>query len=277
MFFCAGFFTATSVKSSDSTLFSNDSKLPISEIGELVDVTSSTISDKIKTMMLNSDNGTTEQKNHAVSDKKNVNEKDTIEKKHICNSNAELTINSLLREIAATHSMDDNCSIEDTEQKLMDPISENTNSLYGKKIVFIGYFKNNIALQVHKLLASKGYNVHVERSKTSTGDESFVFCGPFKKDINANKLVEWLHLHNFSEARLIKISDNAFEDTLYDFVNDESSIPSNVEKDIPEMQIEAQQEMSNYDLEKLSAELTQDEMMLLKQELRKVSQKKKNK
>jgi hypothetical protein len=43
-----------------------------------------------------------------------------------------------------------------------------------------------------------------------------------------------LRKHDFSEARVVKISEVAIEETLYDALNDSAGPPENAEKDIPE-------------------------------------------
>jgi hypothetical protein len=157
-----------------------------------------------------------------------------MDKKPAYDASSHVTIDSLLREIAASHATDDKCSIEKTTQDMSKPIQINQNSLHGKRIVFIGYFKNNIALEIQKLLTEKGYVVHVEASQTGSG-ESFIFCGPFKKGKNAEKLVKWLRKHDFSEARIVSVSDDSIEETLYEAINDDINLPENNEKNIPEM------------------------------------------
>lgn len=146
------------------------------------------------------------------------------------NEGNQITVESLLREMAISHDPQDDCSTTKTMSEInkqkMKPVTDR--SLYGKKVVFIGYFKNSVSLQIQKLLATKGYKTHVEMSKD--GHDSFVFCGPFKKDESAEALLKWLKLHDFSEARLISISKEAIEETLYDAMNDEGDeLPKNTE------------------------------------------------
>lgn len=150
------------------------------------------------------------------------------------NGGNQITVDSLLREMAISHDPQDDCS----ETKTLAEINKlkakpaTDQGLYGKKIVFIGYFKNSVSLQIQKLLATKGYKTHVEMSKD--GHDSFVFCGPFKKDESAAALLKWLKMHDFSEARIISITREAIEETLYDAMNDEGDeLPRNSETIAP--------------------------------------------
>lgn len=213
LFFCAGFFTGTSVYP-NMLDDSNPNKLSLSDVGVLLQEKSLEINDKLKDI---------------------VNMEESSHTSKI--GNDKISVDSLLREIASNHSAKDDCSVDKTaenmqrnESLLADNVSH---SFEGKALVFIGYFKNKIALQVQKLLLKKGYKAHVEMSRNQQ-NESFVFCGPFKKESNASKLSKWLLKHGFSEARVVSISNEAVEETLYDFMNDDSLLPENEEKDIPE-------------------------------------------
>ncbi len=147
---------------------------------------------------------------------------------------AQMSSDSLLKEIIASHSDHDDCSIEKTERNIQSPPPLNKDSLKGKKVVFIGYFKDNIALQIQQLLIQRGYKVHVEQSKTCLG-ESFIFSGPFKKKESADKLVNWLRSHDFSEAKVVNVIQAAVENALADSLDNNSTIPENDEKEIPEI------------------------------------------
>ena len=155
----------------------------------------------------------------------------------------QMSADSLLKEIIATHYDHDDCSIETTEKNIQSS-SLNKNSLRGKKVVFIGYFKDNVALQIQQLLVNKGYKVHVEKSKTCLG-ESFVFSGPFKKKESAEKLVDWLRSHDFSESRVVNVIQATVEDALSDSLDDNSSVPENDEKEIPEISKEELETLAN--------------------------------
>ncbi|MDR2765965.1 MAG: hypothetical protein LBB63_00670 [Holosporaceae bacterium] len=226
LFFCAGLFTGSTMYSIQTapptTAKADDSgeKITMDKVEGAVDTKSATISEKIMQMLSSATDAATSTISDAVSSKKRPE----------LDSSSQVTMNSLLREIAAAHAENDGCSPEKTMKQINDNKPLNLDSLQGKKVVFIGYFKNKIALQVQKLLTGKGYTVHVETSKA--GDhESFVFCGPFKKDVNAKRLVDWLQKNNFQEARVVSVSDNVVEETIYDFVNDDSDLPKNIEHD----------------------------------------------
>lgn len=146
---------------------------------------------------------------------------------------SQVSVNSLLKEIAASHAADDDCSVDKTQASLNVNKNVPETTLEGKRIVFVGYFKTNVALQIQRLLLQKGYQVHVEESRTSN-HESFVFCGPFKERKNAENLVTWLNSHNFADARVVKVERDALEETLFDASANNSDIPSNVEQNVPE-------------------------------------------
>ncbi|MDR1334074.1 MAG: hypothetical protein LBJ71_02540 [Holosporaceae bacterium] len=235
LFFCAGFFTGTTVfptlqsaavKSNDATDADSEKSVSLKEVESIVDSQSAGISDKILSILASAAESASSSLSDGGADKKAA--------AHPADMAAHVTVDSLLREIAATHATDDDCSAEATTKKINTPTPINPNSLHGKRVVFIGYFKNKIALEVQKLLTGKGYKTHVEVSRTGNG-ESFIFCGPFKKEKNADKLVKWLRKHDFGEARMVNISNNAIEETLYEAINDDVGPPENAEKDIPEM------------------------------------------
>ena len=157
---------------------------------------------------------------------------------------SQMSADSLLKEILASHSEHDDCSAEKTEKNIQSAAKYNKDSLRGKKVVFIGYFKDNIALQIQHLLINKGYKVHVEESKTCPG-ESFIFCGPFKKKENAETLVAWLRDHDFSEAKVVNIIQESVEKTIADTMDNDSTIPENEEEEIPEVNKEQLQNLAN--------------------------------
>jgi len=157
---------------------------------------------------------------------------------------SQISSDSLLKEILASHSEYDDCSPATTEKNIKSDTKYSKDSLRGKKVVFIGYFKDNIALQIQQLLVNKGYKVHVEQSKTCLG-ESFIFSGPFRKKENADKLVNWLKAHDFSEAKTINIIQESVEKTISDTMDDDSTIPENEEEEIPEVSKEQLQNLTN--------------------------------
>ncbi|MDR0580620.1 MAG: hypothetical protein LBG04_00685, partial [Holosporaceae bacterium] len=222
LFFCAGFFTGTTTlpaitaSPDKNTEDSATGGVSLESVEAAIDAKSASMSDKIMEILAS----TTETASSTISDVANHGKMLTGD------SSPHVSIDSLLREIAAGHATGDNCSPDNTIQKINVPTPVNPNSLHGKRVVFVGYFKNKIALEIQKLLIAKGYKPHLETSKTGDG-ESFVFCGPFKKEKNAQMLVKWLRKHDFSEARVVKISEVAIEETLYDALNDSAGPPEN--------------------------------------------------
>lgn len=236
LFFCIGFFTGSTatpgnlagdvISQINKDSAENMSKEAIAEkLGDVGDMKSAKISDKIMRIL-------------AAAGYKIENFSEIIKTKasktlsHKTNKGLEtepLSVDSLLREIASSHTPQDDCSYQKTMTEIQEhePVVDKT--LDGKKVVFIGYFKNAIAVQIQKLLTGRGYKTHVELSKSSDGQESFVFCGPFKKDDTANKLLQWLQTHDFTEARIISITKEAIEETLYDAINDGTGLPENDE------------------------------------------------
>lgn len=233
MFFCVGFFTGSNISTSDIVSIipkeaidkTKEQKIIAKNIGEITDAKSFTISDKILSI-LNAAGCATKGFSDIVQNNKASSRR--IEKNKIQNNN--VTIDSLLREIAATHHVNDDCSYEKTKHIINNTYPITDRNLFGKKIVFIGYFKNDIAAQIQELLVTKGYKVHVERSKSWDTDESFVFCGPFEKEKNASRLVEWLRKHDFGDARVIDIVKKVRENALFDTIKDNSdNMPINEE------------------------------------------------
>ncbi|MCR5225448.1 MAG: hypothetical protein K6C34_05160 [Alphaproteobacteria bacterium] len=244
LFFCAGFFTGSSMNSTASSVSSGtentSDKSTKDNVDALLDTKSETLSEKVMDLLASAADS-------AISTAENLtaeqNQGETSESE---NSDEQMTVDSLLREIASSHTSDDHCSPQTTQAQMDAPKPKNLQQgMQGKKIVFIGYFKNKIALQIQQLLQSKGYKTHVEISKAGEQNEAFVFCGPFKQEKNARKLVTWLRRHNFKEAHLISVSKEAIEETLYDFISEDSKLPTNAEKDIPEMSEDIENNQTN--------------------------------
>ncbi|MDR0555729.1 MAG: hypothetical protein LBG20_01800 [Holosporaceae bacterium] len=229
LFFCAGFFTGTTIfphssgGSKDEAATSAGDGISMDAVEAAVDTKSSSMSEKIMAIL----SSAAETASSSISGQKDL---------QAYGEETQVSIDSLLREIASSHAIDDDCSPLKTQAKMHSPSPINSNGLTGKRIVFIGYFKNKIALEIQTLLAGKGYRVHVEHSRTGE-NESYVFCGPFKKARTAKTLVTWLRKHSFSEARIVNVSSEAIEETLYDALNDDAGPPENVERDIPEMHL----------------------------------------
>ncbi len=235
LFFCIGFFTGSTVTPGTITeaisseikkdAGDNMSKEAIAQkLGDLGDVKSAKISDKIMGILAAA--GYTVENFSEIVKSKTSNAGKFSSKKKL-NNGSHLTVDSLLREMAISHDPKDDCSYEKTMKEIQEQSPVTEQPLQGKKVVFIGYFKNAIAGQIQKLLTGKGYKTHVEMS--NDGHESFVFCGPFKRDETANKLLKWLQAHDFSEARVVSISKEAIEETLYDAMNDGTGLPENDE------------------------------------------------
>lgn len=227
LFFFAGFYmgnTSTfglSSKTEATAENAGDKKITLQDINAQIAAQSNNISDKVMKIISNSADNISTSVSRAVTKINNQ-------------SISQMSTDSLLKEIIASHSDHDDCSVEKTEKNIQSPQPLDKNSLRGKKVVFIGYFKDNVALQIQQLLVGKGYKVHVEQSKTSIG-ESFIFCGPFKKKENADKLVDWLREHDFSEAKVVNIIQASVENTLADSLDDDSDVPENEEEEIPEI------------------------------------------
>ena len=140
-----------------------------------------------------------------------------------------ITIDSLLKKIAATHSLEDECS-HDRTLAVHEKSRTMENNLAGKKVVFLGYFQNETAAQIQKLLATKGYKVHAEHSLTKP-DESLVFCGPFAETESANKLADWLREHDFAEVKIVTIAKESEHEQSVRAITDEAgSLPENSER-----------------------------------------------
>lgn len=233
LFFFAGFFTGSNVRLSyaEQERYARN-RVPMKDVEKTINAESASLSEKIqKILSVATDTpikSTPETRNGSLGDESQV------------------SINSLLKEIAASHTTDDNCSINKTETNLNIPKNTPNTTLEGKRIVFIGYFKTNVALQIQRLLLQKGYKVHVEESRTSN-HESFVFCGPFKDRQNAENLVTWLRSHNFVDARVVTVERDALEETLFDATSNNTDMPANVEANIPEVSAnELQQIQQNF-------------------------------
>ena len=227
LFFFAGFYmgnTSTfgsSSKTEANATSGDEKKITLQDINAQIAAQSNNISDKVMKIISNGADNISTSVSRVVT---------KINHQNI----SQMSADSLLKEIIASHSDHDDCSVEKTEKNIQSPQPLNKDSLRGKKVVFIGYFKDNVALQIQQLLVGKGYKVHVEQSKTSIG-ESFIFCGPFKKKENAEALVEWLREHDFSEAKVVNIIQASVENTLADSLDDDSDVPENEEEEIPEV------------------------------------------
>ncbi len=227
LFFFAGFYmgnTTSFGSSSQTEVFvknSEDKKITLQEINAKIAAQSTDISNKVMKIISDSADNISDSVSKVAT---------KIKHREI----SQMSADSLLKEIIASHSYHDDCSTEKTEKSLKSPSPYPKNGMQGKKAVFIGYFKDNIALQIQQLLINKGYKIHVEQSKTCLG-ESFIFAGPFKKKENADKLANWLKEHDFSEARVVNITQESVENTLADSMDDDSTIPDNEEEEIPEI------------------------------------------
>lgn len=218
LFFFLGFFAANSPIFGGPTSEISEGGISQNDVDVALGAHSSSISEKVTKILAES----AERVGNTVSQ--------TISE--LGHPKAQISSDMLLKEIIAAHSENDECSIEKTEENLASPKAYEADSLQDKKVVFIGYFKDSVALQVQKLLISKGYKVHVEPSKAATG-ESFIFCGPFKNTTNAKNLAKWLQDHNFSEAKVMNIGRES-DDLVYDSLSGHE-LPENGEEEIPEV------------------------------------------
>ena len=241
LFFCAGFFTASTIpalqmaEQNANATKSQDSKPTITAetIESKLKAKSSAISNKIIKILSAAGVGDEEDSNHPSAG-------------HA--TSQKLSTDVLLKEIASAHFDHDDCSVMKTVDHIQNPKRPHPSSLHGKTIVFIGYFKNNIALQIQRTLISKGYKVHVEQSKNAF-DESFVFCGPFQKVANATKLASWLKQHSFSSAKVINVPSENMDALIPDGEDDDDDLPNNEEQDIPEITHEQMAAMRNHPAE----------------------------
>lgn len=236
LFFFAGFYmgnTTTFGKSSEtsSSETSKEKEITLQDINARIAAQSNNISEKVLKIISGSADNISDSVSKVVT-------------KMSHQKASQMSADSLLKEILASHSEHDDCSVEKTENNIQSAAKFNKDSLRGKKVVFIGYFKDNIALQIQQLLANKGYKIHVEESKTCPG-ESFIFCGPFRRRENADKLVNWLKDHDFSEAKVINIIQESIEKAIADTMDDDSTIPENEEEEIPEINESQLQELTD--------------------------------
>lgn len=255
MFFCVGFFTGTTITTSDvaSVVQGSDAAGKIEEVVGAAGANSESIADKLAadktTIRKIVDAVDAHAKSLSISDKvmkilaaagyatetfSNVVKGKSIPvKKRIkVRPNEKITVDALLREMFAEHRIDDECSLETTKRIIEEANVElsNVEEIKARKIVFIGYFKDNVAIQIQKLLSAKGYKVHVEHSKVWNSDESFVFCGPFEKEQTAVRLESWLKEHDFSDARIIDVIKGDREGELLDSISENSeNMPENDE------------------------------------------------
>ena len=243
LLFCVGFFTGTTMSPSQQQsnaaegAAGNDGKMPISDIEDTTEAKSASVSDKILDMITNAASNAADsiaKKSQNMTAAKQIQSSDLPPAE-----DSQITVDSLLREIAARHSMNDDCSYRNTVSQikaLKRDANRRINALDNKKIVFIGYFKNKVALQIQKLLISRGYKAHVEISKTRDGHESFIFCGPFKKEKHAKILLNWLLRHEFSEARILSVTKEVSGENLYESISEDSNMPINVEKEMKKLE-----------------------------------------
>ena len=237
LFFFAGFYMGntsmsgkTPTTETESVENSDKKKITLQEINAQIAAQSNNVSEKVMKII----SGSADNISNSVS---------RVMTKMSHQKASQMSADSLLKEIIASHSEHDDCSVEKTEKNIQSATKYNKDSLRGKKVVFIGYFKDNIALQIQNLLINKGYKVHVEESKTCPG-ESFIFCGPFKKKENAETLAAWLKDHDFSEVKVVNVIQESVEKTIADTLDDDSTIPENEEEEIPEVNKEQLQNLA---------------------------------
>lgn len=202
LFFCAGLFTGTSVVEKENTAKIIDAK------------DNKSLMSKIQGMIP----GKKEQNTL-----KTKAEKATQEVQKESKERSVINIDNLLNEIAASHDTNDECLMENVKTSTKEPFTMNQNKRY---VAFIGYFPNDISEEISHLMMAKGYPIHVQPSQINE-DESYVFCGPFKKKLNAEKLIAWLHKHNFMNAKLVSHKLLQSEEIDLDEIEDASQLPQN--------------------------------------------------
>lgn len=249
LFFVAGFFTATSsnkIQSNNNLKEETDPKTPSKHIQNTIDGVVSGVSNIIKGNSASHNNNV---KVTTIDGGTIILEKPSID----------ITVDSLLKEILSKHRIDDSCSPELDSLIISKESYYNDVNLAKKYIVFVGYFKSDIADQLRQIFASKGYKAHVEKSRSVEADESFVFCGPFHTDKSCKTLLNWLISHNFSESRIIDISEQKDVEMLGDNLF-RSTLPINQEITLsPEVQASLPQEIiSNNEEENQDDQFTED-------------------
>ena len=202
LFFCAGLFTGTSVAEKEKTtkiIDAKDNKSLMSKIQGMLP--GKKVKETLKTKA----------------------EKTTKEVLKKSKEQSVINIDNLLNEIVASHDTNDECLMESVKTKTQEPFTMNQNKRY---VVFIGYFPNDVSEEISHLMMAKGYPIHVQSSQINE-EESYVFCGPFKKKLNAEKLVAWLHEHNFMNAKLVSHKLLQAEEMDLDEIEGSSKLPQN--------------------------------------------------
>lgn len=256
LFFFAGFFTGSTFPTNGivSDNADTETKKISAEINTIVNPDTLSLTEKVSKLI-----------DYKQEQREQQNEKTPDKNTNASGSGNTVSMDDLLREIISQHTVADSCSPQQTKQDISTPIQAKKRSIEGRQIVFIGYFANQAALEIQKLLTQKGYKVHVEHSK-SAPNESFVFCGPFFRLANAENLLSWLKKHDFAEARIIKIAKDGLEETIYSSATDE--LPQNAEKDIPEVQAAIQtQKQQDEEAKKQQEQKAQEQHAKQQQEL----------
>lgn len=202
LFFCAGLFTGTSVAEKEKA-------------SKIIDA-------KENKSLMSKIQGILPGKNEQDTLKTKA-EKVTQEVQKESKERSVINIDNLLNEIAASHDTNDECLMENVKTSAKEPFTMNQNKRY---VAFIGYFPNDVSEEISHLMMAKGYPIHVQPSQINE-DESYVFCGPFKKKLNAEKLIAWLHKHNFMNAKLVSHKLLQSEEIDLDEIEDASQLPQN--------------------------------------------------
>lgn len=205
LFFCAGLFTGANV--------SSDKKNNTVLIDAKNEKTS--VIDKIYNMLPGKK--ASKKQNHDVGENREEEPSD--------NSGSNISIDNLLNEIVSSHETNDQCLIDDVKATEKEQIVMNQTRRY---LVFVGYFPADIAEEISQLMMAKGYPMHIQKSGI-TGEDSFLFCGPFRKKNNANSLVTWLHDNGFVNAKLVSHKLQQSEDMNLDELDTQDILPLNSE------------------------------------------------
>ena len=237
VFFSVGFFagyviipgdgvTAThAAVAGESSAASTGGQIAVNNLASTEDVASLTISNRIGRILSTATDGKSTLFGLMSGGKNKLRNLATTPSKSGASS---MTVESLLREIAATHDANDDCSYERT--LAIGRLASNTpESLIGKRVVFMGYFRNENAAHIQRLLTSRGYKVHATHSRGNS-DESLVFSGPFAEEENANQLARWLREHDFNEVKVVSITrESKHPESILRMKNNAENIPLNRE------------------------------------------------
>lgn len=228
VFFCAGLFMSSYVVSKPgdnkvepaSKTRGEDVLSTLQETTEDVKQKGSVILDKIADLIPGK--STARIINTSNDSRPNVTEKD----EEITRSTTNINIDNLLNEIVSGHDTSDQCLTENVKYLNKEPIVMNNTKKY---MIFVGYFENNMCNDIAQLMMAKGYPIHTQRSGVNNA-ESYMFCGPFKKKLNAQKILTWLNGNGFQNAKLVSQDTQKPEEiSLEEFDDAADAVPINAD------------------------------------------------